>query len=165
MEVIPDATFVYNASYDTTNTAKSLLCALRHFDDEDVLWLNGDVVFEPGVIEKILETDGSTVAVNNSRVAEEEIKYTLDSSGYINAISKTVEGAKGEALGINLVRARDLAGYKNALMQVDEGDYFERAMEVLIQKKPKVFLPVDVSEFGCVEVDFDEDLEAARKIV
>lgn len=40
----PELLYVYNPRYDQTNTSQSLLCALKHFHNEDVLWINGDVV-------------------------------------------------------------------------------------------------------------------------
>jgi choline kinase len=107
----------------------------------------------------------SAVAVNNARVAEEEIKYTLNSEGYINAISKTVAHAKGEALGINLIKADHLATFKRALERVADQDYFERAMELMIAEHGNVFKPLDVGHLGCVEVDFAEDLERAKTMV
>lgn len=165
MEAASDAMFVYNTNYDTTNTSKSLLCALQHFHDEDVMWLNGDVVFEPTIINLMLESETSAVAVNNARVAEEEIKYTLNDDGYINTISKTVQNALGEALGINLIKAEHLQQFKDKLAAVDDNDYFERGMELLIEECGNVFKAVDVGSRHCVEVDFAEDLEMAKAMV
>lgn len=165
MEAAPDIQYAYNPNYDTTNTSKSLLCALQHCHDEDVLWLNGDVVFEAGVVELILTASSSAVAVNNARVAEEEVKYQINSAGFINAISKKVPHALGEALGINLIKARHLAVFKRQLEAVADQDYFERAMELLIAELGDVFVPVDVGALGCVEVDFAEDLERAKVLV
>lgn len=165
MEAAPDLLFSYNTNYDTTNTSKSLLCALNHIHDRDVLWLNGDVVFHPEIIDLILRSETSAVAVNNARTAEEEIKYTLNENGYINSISKQVKNALGEALGINLIKAEHLAAFKEKLSAVDDQDYFERGMELLIDDLGDVFKAVDVGDRGCVEVDFDEDLEMARSMV
>ena len=49
MEAHPNAAFIYNEVYDQTNTSKSLLKALRASQESGVLWLNGDVVFDPRV--------------------------------------------------------------------------------------------------------------------
>ena len=165
MEADPDILYAYNANYDTTNTSKSLLCGLQHIHDEDVLWVNGDVVFEKKIIQRLLSLKESAVAVNNARVADEEVKYTIGATGYINAISKQVVNPVGEALGINLVSSKYLDLFKTKLEMVDEQDYFERAMEMLIQEKGDVFLPLDVGQLSCVEVDFQEDLVCARKMV
>src|SRR5213592_1096060 len=75
-----DAVFVYNELYDQTNTSKSLLKALRLAPPGGVLWLNGDVVFVPGLLDALAKEieQGSFVAVNTASVADEEVKYTLD---------------------------------------------------------------------------------------
>src|SRR5215213_11605240 len=75
-----DAAFVYNELYDQTGTAKSLLKALRLAPPGGVLWLNGDVVFVPGLLDALvpeIEADRSFVAVNTDSVADEEVKYTV----------------------------------------------------------------------------------------
>jgi len=162
MEAAPEILFAYNPNYDTTNTSKSLLAGLRNIQGEDVLWLNGDVVFEPNIIARMLAAPTSAVAVNSARVGDEEVKYNLTPSGYIRSISKRVPDALGEALGINLVRAAELDAFKACLDRVGENDYFERAMELLIEERGEVFRPVDIGDGVCVEVDFQEDLQRAQ---
>jgi len=164
MEAAPGLMFAYNPDFDCTNTSKSLLAALRHVRDEDVLWLNGDVVFEPEIIQRVLACGESAVAVDNAKVAEEEVKYSLNERGYIREISKKVAAPLGEALGINLVTARHLAAFRDKLAAVDDSDYFERGMELLIAEQGDVFRPVDVGDLRCVEVDFAADLDRARTL-
>ncbi|MDX1455117.1 MAG: phosphocholine cytidylyltransferase family protein [Gammaproteobacteria bacterium] len=165
MEAAPDILFAYNPNYDATNTAKSLLCALRQTRGENILWMNGDVVFEPAIIERLLEVGEPAVAVNNARTAEEEVKYTLNDDGYINAISKQVGNARGEALGINYVPAELVEAFCDKLDSVGDNDYFEKAMEELIEERGNVFRAVDVSDLLCMEVDFDSDLQAVNKLL
>ncbi|NNG11484.1 MAG: NTP transferase domain-containing protein, partial [Arenibacter sp.] len=84
MERFPELTYIYNPFFDQTNTSKSLLKALRKNRDKSVLWLNGDVVFDAGllsVLKPFIDKKESFVAVNTSKVAEEEVKYTLQ-NGY-----------------------------------------------------------------------------------
>ena len=165
MEADPGVVFAYNANFDTTNTSKSLLCGIRNIHGEDVLWINGDVVFNREVIQQVLQEKGSWVVVNNAQVGEEEVKYTKDHRGYINAISKQVKKPLGEAVGINLIEAPHLESFKEKLNAVHDQDYFERAMELLIQEKEGLFRPLNVDDGACVEVDFKEDLKRARMIV
>lgn len=165
MEEANDCLFVYNPDYDCTNTSKSLLAALRHFPGCNVLWLNGDVVFHPEIIDRMMASVEPAVAVNSARVAEEEIKYSLNEQGYIDRISKQNHMAQGEAVGINLVTAEWLPAFCEKLKQVEDQDYFERAMELLIQDRGNVFKPVDISDLGAIEVDFEADLEQARELV
>ena len=75
MESFPNLIYVYNNFYDTTNTSKSLLAGLHKIEHEDVMWLNGDVVFEKELLPKIIQCSQSCMAVNTNSVGEEEIKY------------------------------------------------------------------------------------------
>ena len=77
MESFPNLLYVYNDFYDTTNTSKSLLAGLNKIEEEDVLWLNGDVVFEKELLPQIIQCPESCMAVNTNSVGEEEIKYNL----------------------------------------------------------------------------------------
>jgi choline kinase len=160
-----DAAFVYNELYDQTNTSKSLLKALRLAPAGGVLWLNGDVVFVPGLIDALrplLERDRSFVAVNTDSVADEEVKYTLDGDGYIKELSKQVVDGLGEAVGINYVAAADRAVLIEHLQRCADQDYFERGLETAIAEAGLRVSAVDISEYGCVEVDFEPDLHRAN---
>ena len=164
----PDLMFVHNTRYATTNTAKSLLCALPKFDD-DVMWVNGDLYFEEPAARLVLEqhADCSRTLVDHSKTGDEEIKYTIFPDGSIDQISKTVErpAALGESLGLQIVTRRDRARLQRALEAVGEKDYFERALELCTQDRSIRLMPVDVGRQFCMEVDFAEDLEAVRKYV
>lgn len=167
IERFPEATFVYNEFFDQTNTSKSLLKALRASGDGGVLWMNGDVVFDPEVLVRVtpmMEADQSFIVVNQSKVSDEEVKYTLDSQGYIKELSKQVVGGLGEAVGINYVSAQDKASLIERLGEVDDQDYFERGIEYAIEKDAARFKAVDISDLYAVEVDFAEDLERANEL-
>ena len=166
LEANPEQVFVYNEAYDETNTSKSLLRALRATNAGGVLWMNGDVVFERAVLERavpLIERDRSFVAVNTASVGEEEVKYTLDADGWIDALSKTTAPALGEAVGLNYVSAADKAALMIRLAEVDDQDYFERGIEVAIERDGLRFAALDISGLSAVEVDTPEDLEAANR--
>lgn len=168
LEAAPDVTFAYNEIYDQTNTSKSLLKALRATGDRGVLWMNGDVVFDPRVLERLkpyVESGQSFVSVNTAAVGDEEVKYTVDADGRIAELSKTVQGALGEAVGINFVAPADKATLVTRLAEVGDQDYFERGIEVSIEKDGLQVVPVDVSDLYAVEVDFAEDLERANEFL
>jgi CDP-glycerol glycerophosphotransferase len=162
-----DAAFVYNELYDQTNTCKSLLKALRLAPPGDVLWLNGDVVFVPGLLDELrkhIEAGRTFVAVNTASVAEEEVKYTLSADGYIDELSKQVVGGLGEAVGINFVTAADRPVLIEHLDACADQDYFERGLETAIARDGMRVSAVDISAYGCVEVDFEPDLARANEL-
>jgi choline kinase len=166
MEAHPTASFVYNEVYDQTNTSKSLLRALRASQESGVLWLNGDVVFDHKVLERVADriaADKSFVCVNTSATADEEVKYTVDAQGYIKELSKTVKGALGEAVGINFISSHEKADVIIQLDACGEQDYFERGLELAIEKHGLQMEPIDISDLFAVEVDFQDDLDRANK--
>ena len=168
IEAFPSASFVYNEQYDQTNTSKSLMRALRASKDGGVLWMNGDVVFDPEALVRaaaIIERKQSFVSVNTDKVSDEEVKYTVGAEGYIYGLAKTVKGGLGEAVGINYVAARDKAALLRQLGRVGDQDYFERGIELAIEQDKLRFEPVDISDLYAVEIDFAEDLERANLFV
>jgi choline kinase len=168
MEAFPDAVFVYNEAYDQTNTSKSLLKALKASHEGGVLWLNGDVVFDPAVLQRVrdlIDGEQSFVCVNHAAVGEEEVKYSVDADGFIDELSKTVVAPLGEAVGINFVGAADKAALISHLEACEETDYFERGLETAIAREGLRVTPVDISDLYAVEVDFDDDLRRANELV
>lgn len=163
INLFPDAHYVFNPDYAHENTSKSLLKALQHVDD-DILWLNGDVVFHPSALEKVLESPTSCMLVNNAPVGEEEVKYCTDGHQRILEVSKQVQQPEGEALGINLFKKKDLAVLKKELAACKLNDYFEKAVEEAIRKGVEIrAVPFDKDR--CVEVDFSEDIARANVLI
>jgi len=165
LEAHPDVSYIYNEAYDQTNTSKSLLKALRNSHESGVLWLNGDVVFDSRVLQRVSErmkNEKSFVCVNTSAVGEEEVKYTVDNRGFINALSKRVKNALGEAVGINYISSHHKSSAIKNLEACADNDYFERGLEMAIEKDGIEIEPVDISDLFAVEVDFQADLDRAN---
>ena len=167
MERFPDLSYIYNPYFDSTNTSKSLLKALKKFSDKSVLWMNGDVVFDAKLFEILnpyVKNKQSFVAVNTSKVADEEVKYTLE-NGFIKQLSKTVKNGLGEAVGINYITSKDIKKFISRLEECNDNDYFERGLEIAIEKDDLRISAVDISKFNCMEVDFKEDLDNVNKLL
>ena len=165
MAAAPDIRFAHNPDYARTNTARSLLAGLHACPPGGVLWLNGDVVFDPAILVAAtpwLRAGQSFVCVDTATVADEEIKYTLDGDGYVRELSKTVVGGLGEAVGINHVSAADRPALAEHLAGCADADYFEAGMEAGIAAGRLRFRPLDISEWSAVEVDFESDLDRAN---
>lgn len=166
LEAFPDVTYIYNEAYDQTNTNRSLLKALRLSTEGGILWMNGDVVFDPQVLEKVsdlMQSDTSFICVDTAAVGDEEVKYTVDDDGYVDELSKQVVNARGEAVGINFVSASDKSTLIDRLSECSDADYFERGIELAISHDSMRVMPVDIGEFFAVEVDFEEDLTRANE--
>ncbi|WP_396655074.1 NTP transferase domain-containing protein [Microbacterium sp.] len=168
VEAFPRVHYVYNDRYDQTNTSKSLLRALGTTGRGGVLWMNGDVVFDPRVLGRaipLIDADRSFVTVNTAKVSDEEVKYTVTEDGWIKELSKTVRDGIGEAVGINYISSAEKRAFMRQLQRVDDQDYFERGLELAIIEDGIRLQPLDISDLYAVEVDFAEDLERANQYV
>tara|TARA_R110002050_G_scaffold300018_1_gene467396 strand:- start:90843 stop:91523 length:681 start_codon:yes stop_codon:yes gene_type:complete len=167
MERFPELSYVYNPFFDRTNTSKSLLQVLKKNRDKSVLWFNGDVVFDEKILDILnpfIEANQSFVAVNTSKVADEEVKYTLKDD-FIDELSKTVNNGLGEAVGINFISSNDIQYFIERLEECDANDYFERGLELAIEKDNLKIKAVDISKYNCMEIDFIEDLENVNNLL
>jgi choline kinase len=165
IESFPNNLYVYNESYDQTNTNRSLLKALRLSGPGGVIWLNGDVVFDPRVLDRVKEyihRDESIICVNTAVVGDEEVKYRVDTDGFVSELSKQVVDALGESVGINFVADKDKQLLIEGLAACSDDDYFERGIEIMIDTHGTRVRPVDISDLFAVEVDFEEDLTRAN---
>ena len=167
MEQFPEVNYVYNPFFDTTNTSKSLLRALKKHRGNSILWFNGDVVFDPQLVSLLqneMSNNQSFVSVNTQSVSDEEVKYTLK-DGFVESLSKEVKNGLGEAVGINFIAAKDLEVFITQLENCDDNDYFEKGLEMAIAINQLQLKVVDISAYNCIEVDFKEDLLNANKII
>ncbi len=163
MEEFPDLIYRYNTFYHITNTSKSLMMALESIDEDDIIWINGDVFLESEVIRRLLSEPGNVMAVNISKCGEEEVKYKTGKNGEIIEISKSVLDAEGESVGVNKITAENVGVFYESLKECDDDDYFEKGVEICISKGIR-FYPVDISACKCVEIDFKEDYERVKEI-
>ena len=161
-QAFPECTFIFNPSYENTNTAKSLLCALNKKYNSDIIWINGDVVFDPKVLVPILNSKESCMLVNTEKVSEEEVKYNLNNDGTIKQVSKDIKDGIGEAVGINKITKNYIKNFIEALKECNNQDYFEYGIELLIQNNISIY-PINISSILCMEIDFKEDLESINK--
>ena len=165
IESFPNNLYVYNESYDQTNTNRSLLKALKLSGPGGVLWMNGDVVFDPRVLDRVkeyIDRDESIICVNTAVVGDEEVKYRVDADGFVSELSKQVVNALGESVGINFVAKKDKELLISGLKACQDSDYFERGIEIMVDLHGSHFQPVDISDLFAVEVDFEEDLTRAN---
>ena len=128
--------------------------------------MNGDVVFDPELLNHIapyIHADHSFVTVDTSAVSDEEVKYTVDENGHICDLSKSVDNALGEAIGINYVSSADKKHLIQRLDEVAEQEYFEEGIVQTIQQDCISYVPVAITRYYAVEVDFAEDLLRANE--
>ncbi len=162
--------FVYNPIYDSTNTLHSLWLAAQNYFDKTFIYFNADVLFLDRLLLKIIEENGKSELLLDSGVcAEEEVKLILKDGNIVSEIGKKLDpkNCAGEFIGVGKFSHQCLLKFKEFLqVGVETGEsnnYFEFAVNLLC-KESEIFA-IDTDGLPCIEIDFPEDLERAKKLV
>ena len=160
--------FVINHHYFETNTAYSIHIGRDKLDSQ-VLLMNADVIYPKALLEKVFSSNYKTVlAVDIKACGKEEVKVIDGGQNKIVAIGKDLieEQCLGEFIGVAKLSKDFVEIFRRSISDlVDAGgknDYFEAAIQPLLDKVDTHF--IDISEYPCLEIDFIEDLESARKL-
>lgn len=162
--------FIDNADYATTNNIYSLWLTRPYVNGSDFLLLDSDILFDPAVVEKVLQAEGTVLALNRHELGEEEMKVVVDGDMRITEISKTCQpqDALGESVGIEKMTADYSEALFRELDQMIEQEglidiFYERAFERLIPQG-HTFRVVDTTEYFSYELDTPEDYERAQQL-
>ncbi len=160
--------FVSNPNYAQTNTIYSLHLALANMDD-DFLYFNADVLFDPQILDLLLKTSGTCLAVESKRCGEEEVKVITGQDGRITRIGKKlpVSECHGEFIGVGKFEKDLLGDFKESLrfFNVDLNErnlFFEAAVDRICHARR--IQAVDIDPYQAIEIDTPEDLERAREL-
>ncbi|ACY99636.1 MULTISPECIES: sugar phosphate nucleotidyltransferase [Thermomonospora] len=163
-------TLVHNDKAEEWNNAYSMWLAREHFS-KGVLMVNGDTVHPVSVEKTLLAARGPEIvlAVDNvKKLADEEMKVTLDADGNLARITKQMDPAQayGEYIGATLIEpsaAEKLADALKATWEANPDLYYEDGYQELVNRGGKIAVaPIGAVEW--VEVDDHNDLEKARRI-
>jgi choline kinase len=157
--------FVANTDYAITNTAYSLWLARHHLTDGFLL-LNGDVVFDEAILDRLAALPGSSVAVAVGRCGAEEVKVAVDGGGRVTRIGKSLRPA--DALGESVGLARIDREFAKALVDAlddlisrrgERGHYYESAIDSVLASETLRCCPI--GDLRAMEIDTPEDYEDA----
>jgi choline kinase len=165
-EALPPGTpVVVNPDYAETNSLYSFWLA-RHEISEEVLVLNGDVLFHPVIARALVRRSRSALAYDSRSGRQKEEMKLIIRGGGLAAMSKTVapERSCGENVGmIRLSDAATEAAFEIAGRLVAAGrvhDWLASAVN-RVAREHRVDC-MDVAGLPWTEIDFPEDLERAR---
>ena len=164
-----DVTFVSNEVFRTTNNAYSLLLCREHVETDGFILLDGDVVFDLGVVEELVERGPDSLAVRSvGEIGLEEVKVTADNQDRVLAIGKhvPVRSAMGESVGIEWFSAASSKKLFAALhTRVTEqglvNEYYEASFQQILDEGTTLY-GVDIGSMYATEIDTIDDLMAAN---
>ena len=161
---------LYNPFYQSTNSLVSLWIARSELD-EDIVVMNGDDVYEMGVLDKALSVGNGEICLpvkKRPRYEREDMKVVVNDGG-ITKISKDIPNgeASAESVGIRVFRDTGVELLKRAVEEEmrnpgAEGKWYVSSIHRLISKGYKI-QPLDIDELYWMDVDCPMDLFRARK--
>ena len=157
-----------NTRFEQTGTLKSLLLGVEQlpFEREGFLVIEGDVICEEGIIERIVQQEADTLAVDSSSVLDaESMKYVLEKKGTIRRISKDLPDDKsmGEFIGVSKFTRSGWTRFQEKAAKVDE-EYPDAFYEEVIDRGKFHISALDIAPMQWTEVDFPAEYKKARQI-
>ncbi len=161
---------IFNDKAEEWNNAYSLWCAKDLFS-QGFLLANGDTVHPVSVQETLLANRGPAIllAVDTvKKLAEEEMKLTIDCAGNLARITKQMDPATafGEYIGLTLVEpeaAKNLTSALEKTWKLNPDLYYEDGYQEYVDSGGVISLQ-PIGDVSWVEVDNHDDLAKARSI-
>ena len=162
-------TTLYNPFYTITDNLATCWIARVAMTDDFIL-LNGDTVFEDGLLRRVLDAPQEPIAVTVDRKPEydaDDMKVTLDPDGRLRAIGKQLplHTVDGESIGMLRFCGTGVQTYRDALdlaMRQPESlrNWYLSVVNELAQKI--AVQTVSIEGLWWSEIDSPEDLDAVR---
>lgn len=157
--------FVTNKEYEHTNTGFSLNLALDKVTSDFIL-LNGDVLFDPRIIEKLLANpEKNCVVVDDRHELDAEDVKVISAQQRVKNIGKELDLSEslGEAIGINKI-SREFGRKLSEVYDQHEKDqelrhFFEKGFDELCRRNGH--MTIVLTEYDWIEIDTPEDFERA----
>jgi choline kinase len=166
-----DVRFCPNPRYDTTQNSVSLALCREAVGDQSFFKLDGDVVFDLELLERIAAPRAElAVGVDSGRKLDAEAMKVVVEGRTIRRFGKGVPltESHGESIGIERIAS---SASKKLFDALDErvaagvtNLYYEDVYSELIAEGRLVAEVADVSGLRWTEVDTFEDLETARRL-
>ena len=162
-----DVVFTNNPKFETTNYIYSMWLARNEIDDDDILLLHGDLVFEKSVVQKIVKQRRSSVIVDRAApLPEKDFKGSIQ-NGKVREIGIDV-GGKDVAFLLPLYfwTKEDFQLWMDHIEKFVKNNntscYAENAFNEISETID--LIPLDIVNEFCMEIDTLDDLKLAKQI-
>ena len=153
-------TFVNNPLYETTNYIYSIYCARKYLQDDNIILMHGDLVFENVVLDKLLTSESSSMVVSSTRSLPEKDFKVVICDNKINKIGIEFFYETIAAQPLYFFTKSDWTIWLNRITEYCENGntmcYAENAFNDIADQCN--LLPLDVKNRLCMEIDNPQDL-------
>ena len=151
--------FVKNPIYKDTNYIYSIYCAREYLDD-DIILMHGDIVFENGVFDAVVNSDNSCMTVSTTLDLPQKDFKAVIQNGHITKIGIEFFNEAVAAQPLYMLKKSDWKVWLDKIGELCENNnikcYAENAFNEVSDYC--TILPLDVKGSLCAEIDNAEDL-------
>lgn len=153
-------TYVNNPLYETTNYIYSIYCARQYLQDDDIILMHGDLVFENTVLDKMLAFESSCMVVSSTKdLPQKDFKAVI----YNNKIAKIGIDFFNEAVAaqpLYFFYQNDWSIWLRKIVEYCENGNTQCYAEDAFNDIANVcnLLPLDIKKQLCMEIDNKQDL-------
>lgn len=163
------ATLVYNPFYQISGILCSIWFARSLLTGEEFIFVTGDSVFHPKILDICLQSRGEIVVCIDKKECDPEDSKVVIKSGNIVEIGKDIpiDKANGEFTGMLKVSSSASKSFFDELeLMLKENKLNAYLADLLLRLKEKWFelIPAFTQNLPRIEIDYPEDLEEARRI-
>lgn len=152
-------TFVKNPVYKDTNYIYSIYCAREYLDD-DIILMHGDLVFEPEVLDMVVESEASCMTVSSTLPLPEKDFKAVVRDGNVIKVGIEFFNEAMEAQALYKLLKDDWRVWLNKIIEFCENGntkvYAENALNEL--NGAANIKAMDVQNLLCAEIDNQDDL-------
>ena len=167
----PKVRTIYNPFFKVADNLGSLFIAREELSGDCLVW-NGDTLVSDALMARVVENDQAGICVTIDRkdgYDEDDMKVVTDREGRLHAIGKRLPmgNVNAESIGLLAFRNGGAEQFRAAIetaIRSAEGTtiWYLRVIHQIAQKADVWTLDIAGAEWG--EVDFPEDVEAARAL-
>ncbi len=158
-------TFVNNPIYDKTNYIYSIYCAKEYLRNQDIIMMHGDLVFEPSVLDMLIESKTSVMTVSSTlNLPEKDFKSVINNN-HIDKVGIEFFDNAYASQPLYKIYQNDWNVWLDKICEYcEKGNvncYAEKALNEISNKIN--ILPLDVKDLLCQEIDTPNDLDIVSK--
>lgn len=163
-----DVEQVFNDRWSTENNITSLW-QVREIVKEGCVIVNCDLLFEPELAQRLADTEGTAILVDDALAVDEESMKATEVDGRLDRLHKSLplDTSVGEYIGLTRVDPSEGPLLATILEEfIAEGNvqvYYEDALEALGRERPVRLERIGGTKW--VEIDDHDDLARARDVI
>ncbi len=157
-------TFVKNPIYSETNYIYSIYCAKDYLENEDIILMHGDLVFEASVLDDLLACPKSCMKVSSTIALPEKDFKAVVHDGRVEKVGIEFFNDAMEAQALYKLNKADWQVWLDRIKEFCETDRRKCYAEVALNEVTDrcEILAYDVQDRLCSEIDTPEDLAIVK---